>query len=288
MSETDPKTPGDETGGETRCRDFPFSEETLQAIREFRLIDDAFMQVCFEYDTECLQEVLRIILDMPDLVIVAVRVQQPLKNLRGRSLRVDVLARDSTGRLFNLEVQRTDTDPRRFRLHSGMVDGAALDAGDDFEDLPDLYVIFIMERDPFRKGLPLYHFVRYMPEIGLALEDGSHIICVNGEIRGKQTKLAQVMHDFFCADPDEMYIESLARVARRFKQDEEGVLKMGSVVEKIRAERTLEVQTAIILQMLRMGEFTLEKMAEITQLSLDEVKAIIARSIPDAQGEGAK
>ena len=135
-------------------RDFPVSEWTRQCIRDFRFMDDAFMQVCFESDTDCLQEVLRIILDMPDLEVLTVRTQQPLKNLRGRSLRLDVLARDSKGRMYNLEVQRKDIDPRRSRLHSGMADGVALEAGDDFSDLPDSYVIFIMERDPFKKGLP--------------------------------------------------------------------------------------------------------------------------------------
>lgn len=79
-------------------------------------------------------------------------------------------------------------------------------------------MIFIMERDPFKQGLPLYHFVRYMPAIGLALNDGVHIVCVNGEIQGEQTELAKVMHDFFCANPEAMLVEELARVVRHFKQ----------------------------------------------------------------------
>ena len=63
---------------------------------------------------------------------------------------------------------------------------------------------------------------------------------------------------------------------------------MGSVVEKLMAEGERREKTATILQLLKMGEFTLEKIAEISRLSLDEVKAIIAKNIPDAQGEGAK
>ena len=41
-----------------------------------------------------------------------------------------------------------------------------------------------------------------------------------------------------------------------------------------RMEGRAELQTAIALQMLRMGEFSLEKIAEITRLSLDEVRAL--------------
>ena len=61
---------------------------------------------------------------------------------------------------------------------------------------------------------------------------------------------------------------------------------MSSIVEEIRAEveeealakgrmeGRAELQTAIALQMLQMGEFSLEKIAEITRLSLDEVRAL--------------
>ena len=57
---------------------------------------------------------------------------------------------------------------------------------------------------------------------------------------------------------------------------------MSSVVEEIRAEveeaalaeGRAENQKATALQMLRMGEFSLEKIAEITRLSLDEVQAL--------------
>ena len=44
--------------------------------------------------------------------------------------------------------------------------------------------------------------------------------------------------------------------------------------EEFLAQGRAELQTAIALQMLRMGEFTLEKIAEITRLSLDEVQAL--------------
>ena len=65
---------------------------------------------------------------------------------------------------------------------------------------------------------------------------------------------------------------------------------MSSIVEEIRAEveeealaegRTegrAENQKATALQMLRMGRFTLEDIAEITRLSLDEVRALAEKN----------
>ena len=158
---------------------------------------------------------------------------------------------------------------------------------------------FILERAPFGKNLPLYHFTRYMPEAGLSLNDGSHIVYVNGERRDGEDDLSRLMHDFFCTDPDDMYYEPLARVVRRFKQTSEGVRKMSGVVEEIleegriegRAEGRVEglaeglakgareANIATVRQLVKMGDFSLESMAEITRLSHDEVRAI-------AEGDG--
>ena len=162
-----------------------------------------------------------------------------------------------------------------------------------------------MEGDPFGKGQALYHFVRADLESGLALNDGSHIVYVNGAKRDGADDLSRLMHDFFCTNPDDMYYEELAKVVRRFKQTSEGVRKMSSVVEEIlaegrieglaeglaegltkgriegriegRDEGVLEEKQATVRQLLQMGGFSLESIAEITRLSLDDVRAIAAK-----------
>ena len=81
-------------------------QEDLQRIKGFRLMDDDFLTKCFEGDTACIQLVLRIILDMPDLQVIDVRTQVFVENLLNRSVRLDVLATDSIGRKINVEIQR--------------------------------------------------------------------------------------------------------------------------------------------------------------------------------------
>lgn len=83
-------------------------QEDLQRIKGFRLMDDDFLTKCFEGDTACIQLVLRIILDMPDLQVIDVRTQVFVENLLNRSVRLDVLATDSIGRKINVEIQRSD------------------------------------------------------------------------------------------------------------------------------------------------------------------------------------
>ena len=83
-------------------------QEDLQRLRGFRLLDDDFLTKCFEGDTKYIQLVLRIVLEMPDLEVVDVRTQVFVENLLNRSVRLDVLATDSTGRKINVEIQRSE------------------------------------------------------------------------------------------------------------------------------------------------------------------------------------
>ena len=78
-------------------------QEDLQRLRGFRLLDDDFLTKCFEGKPECIELVLRIVLDKPDLEVVDVRTQVFVENLLNRSVRLDVLATDSTGQKFNIE-----------------------------------------------------------------------------------------------------------------------------------------------------------------------------------------
>ena len=71
------------------------SAKTLERIRAFRLMDDDFMQVCFNDNIPCVELVLRIIMDKPDLKVLSVRTQKLLKSLGVHSLYLDIAATDS-------------------------------------------------------------------------------------------------------------------------------------------------------------------------------------------------
>ena len=79
-------------------------QEDLQRLRGFRLLDDDFFTKCFEGDTECIELILQIVLDKQDLKVVDVRTQVFVENLLNRSVRLDVLATNSVGHKFNIEI----------------------------------------------------------------------------------------------------------------------------------------------------------------------------------------
>ena len=74
--------------------------------------NDDFLTKCFEEDTENIELVLQIVLEKPDLKVLDVRTQVFVENLLKRSVRLDILATDSTGTKWNVEVRRSDKGTR--------------------------------------------------------------------------------------------------------------------------------------------------------------------------------
>lgn len=209
-------------------------------IQRFRLIDDTFMSVVFQ-DVDCTQFLVRTILQDDDLTVTKVETQNSLKNLRGRSVRLDITAHDAAGKIYNIEVQRKDAGalPKRARYNSAMLDANVTKPGDNLENLPETYVIFITENDYFQRKLPLYHVDRTIRELSEPFQDEAHIIYVNGQYRGNDP-IGSVMHDFFCADPKDMNNEILADEVAKYKDTDKGVNSMCRIMEELTNESLKE------------------------------------------------
>ena len=198
-------------------------EEDLQRLRGFRLLDDDFMSKVFE-DTECAEFLLQIILNRDDLKVKKSNSQYNIKNLQGRTVRLDILAVDRQNRVYNIEIQRNDKGAgvKRARYNSGVIDANVTEPGEQYEKLNETYVIFITENDVLGHGLPIYHIDRVIKEIGESFGDESHIIYVNSQIKD-ETALGKLMHDFSCTSAKDMFYEVLADRVHYFKEDEKGV-----------------------------------------------------------------
>ncbi len=260
-------------------------QEDLQRLKGFRLLDDDFLTKCFEGAPKYIQLVLRIVLEMPDLMVMDVRTQVFVENLLNRSVRLDVLATDSTGRKINVEIQRSDKGAgrKRARYNSSMMDANLLRKGEKFDELPETYVVFITEHDVIGDGQPLYKIERYISGSNKKFEDGSHILYVNGAYRD-ETPIGKLMHDFSCTAPDDMYYDELAERVRFFKESKEGISIMCKVMEDMRNESLKEGMERGVkegmkkaaLRMLQAGKYALEEVAEISGLSLEDVKKLEA------------
>ena len=110
-----------------------------------------------------------------------------------------------------------------------------LDLGQEFEELPTTYIIFITENDIWGGGQAIYPIDRINAATGLPFEDRQHILYVNASYKGDDD-IGRLMHDFLCSDPDDMYTQMLADKARYLKTDPKGVDIMCKTMEDLREE----------------------------------------------------
>ena len=246
-------------------------QEDLKRLRDFRPIDDNFMRCLFKDNIPLAELVLRIITGKEDLVILSCITQKDMKRLAGaRSICLDAYGIDSNDKKYDLEIQRADkgADPHRARYHSSVLDIENLDAGQEFNELPDTYTIFITEKDFYGMGEPLYRIERMNLTTGKGFGDGEHILYVNGQYRG-ESDIGKLMHDFNCTNADDMNFDLMAERTRYLKENPKGVQEMCKSMEDMRNE----VAENTLLQ-------TIKSLMETTKWSAE--RAMDALKIPDA------
>ena len=181
---------------------------------------------------------MRVILGDDKIKVRNVRIQSFIQNIFGHSSQLDILAQDSKGRYFNVEVQRSDegAPARRARFYSSILDTHFLQPGKLYEELPDTYVIFITENDVLHDNLPLYNIRRRIDENAKCFEDGSRIIYVNSQ-RRDNTALGKLMQDLYCTEPKNLHYHEFAERMEFLKYSKEGEEKMTDVIEEYAARK---------------------------------------------------
>ncbi|MDC7288975.1 Rpn family recombination-promoting nuclease/putative transposase [Blautia schinkii] len=265
-------------------------EKYKNIIKNLTIMSDVFMRNVFK-KMECVEYVLQIILEKKNLKVLEQVIQKDYKNLRGRSAILDCVVRDADDKRFDVEIQQDNegASPKRARYHSGLMDMNTLNPGQDFDELPQSYVIFITREDVLGYGLPIYHISRKINEIDKEFRDESHIIYVNSQIQD-DTELGRLMHDLHCKNADEMYSEVLARCVRELKETQEGVDSMCREMDEIYYEgiefgekRGLELgemkaKKETALSLAEMG-ISVEKIAQAVKVSASVVQKWISEEM---------
>lgn len=213
----------------------PLTARQEEMIRNAKPMDDLTIRLMLRENPELAELLCRIILARENLHVVKLRTQYDAS--RGgiaRGITLDALTRDDAGSVENFEIQigASGLDPKRGRYHSSVMDVEHLDPGEDFSELPESFVIFICDDDPYGKGEPVYVAKRnvyttdrvnytkardYVQDFG----DRQYILYVNGAWKGDDA-LGRLVHDFHCTDPEEMYYPLMAQRLRYLKQTEDG------------------------------------------------------------------
>lgn len=202
-------------------------------LKDLTIMSDVFMRNVFK-KRECTEYVLQVILNKKDLKVIDQVLQKDYKNLQGRSAVLDCVARDDDGNQLNVEIQQDNegASPKRARYHSGLMDMNTLNPGQDYDELPKSFVIFITRDDVLGYGLPIYHINRKIEEVSGDFKDDAYIIYVNSR-KQEDTELGRLMHDLHCKNAKDMCSKILADRVFELKETPKGVESMCSEMEQI-------------------------------------------------------
>ena len=265
------------------------NSEIKQVIGSLCMMNNRFMNFMLDDNKKAAQVFLRVILGDDKIKVRNVRIQSFIQNIFGHSSQLDILAQDSKGRYFNVEVQRSDegAPARRARFYSSILDTHFLQPGKLYEELPDTYVIFITENDVLHDNLPLYNIRRRIDENAKCFEDGSHIIYVNSQ-RRDDTALGKLMQDLYCTEPKNLHYHEFAERMEFLKYSKEGEEKMTDVIEEYAAKKAEAVakeaakKTAqarnveLAKDLLSEGE-SIERTVRLSKLSEAEVRELASK-----------
>ena len=126
----------------TNRKTVKISREMLEQIGQLSPMNNAFMNLALEGNIVCVEEILRVILGKPELIVSTARTQSMLQGFR-RSIYLDVYAEDSKGTA---------------------------------RVLCDIY----NKKDVLKRGKTVYTIYKYIDGDLDPVDDGSHKIYING------------------------------------------------------------------------------------------------------------
>ena len=248
-----------------------------KTIDEMTLMDDVFAMACFEGSIDLAQKILRIILNKPELVVRSVEVQKILPNILNHSVCLDVYAEIEGNAFADIEIQRkkSDAKPKRAKFITSMMMVHVLPKGADYDDLPQVYVIFITQNDYFGGGLPIYIKKGVLINYGnMLVDDGETTIYVNGAYNNTESDLGKLIHDFSCKDPEQMLIPEISDWINKAKHSKQVEEKMGSMLREYAEERVEEHAIKSAKALILYGKIPYKVIAECQFLPLEKILEI--------------
>lgn len=212
--------------------------EVKQAIiSSLTLMDDIFIKIVLQ-DKRCTEFILQVIMENDSLHLKEQWIQKDIPNVHGHSLVLDCFCEDKEHNLYNIEIQNDPQEaiPKRARFHTSLIDIHSLKKGQNFNQLPKTYVIFITAKDIFKQELQAYHIERIIKENDQPFDDGSYIIYFNTS-KIENNSLGRLAEDFHTNDPKQMHSTILSKRVAKLKSTDfiqKGDKNMNILLERYR------------------------------------------------------
>lgn len=210
-----------------------YSKATKETAENLRIIDDAMFRLVARRKGVC-QEILRTLLDKPELKVIRVTSQSVVTSLH-REIILDVLCILENGAYMNIEMQKGsgNDDIKRNRFYAASTTAAYTPKGTDFADIPQVTILYITEYDALHNGQMITHVKRCMETKDgfVSIDDGEDIFFANTVVRDG-TDQSELLQLFLRKDVFEnVKFPELSKAVKYFKETEGGFGEMCKTVE---------------------------------------------------------
>ncbi len=220
--------------------------KTLQELT----IKDNFMFRAVMLEEENCRQLLELILGFPIEKVEVDREKSMIFNPDYKGIRLDILAKDEAGTHYNVEMQAVKHKAlcKRSRYYHSQMDMEFLLRGEEYDSLPNTYVIFICDFDPFGEGKYRYTLETKCRESeSVVVEEGRTSIFLSTHGTNEQeesetfvkfmkyvkAELSESMDDY-----EDDFVRKLQQTVKKIKQSREMGVRYMSFYEMLKEERS--------------------------------------------------
>lgn len=222
--------------------------ERRKTLQELTIKDNFMFGAVMSIEENCIG-FLELVLGFPIARIQISKEKSMIYHPEYKGVRLDIYAEDENRTHYNVEmqVQKKACLGKRSRYYHSQMDMECLVSGTDYTELPDTFVIFICDFDPFGEGRYCYTFYNCCVEDKeLLLEDGCQTIFLstkgknNTEVTEELIKFLRFVEADLVnseADFQDKLVEKFQKSVQRIKTDREMGERYMIFEEMMRDER---------------------------------------------------
>ena len=151
-------------------------------FEELTIADDFMFCKVMEHESLCKPLLEMVVADKIGKITYLSSQNTIATNSEAKSIRLDVLVKDTAGKSYDIEMQVGNEHnlPKRMRYYQAAIDISFLDKGNSYKALNDSFIIFICLFDPIGSNRAVYTFENFcMEDRNIPLRDGTKKIILN-------------------------------------------------------------------------------------------------------------
>ena len=208
-------------------------------------IRDNFMFAAVMMETDNCKHFLEMVLGIEIERVEISYEKSIIYNPEFKGIRLDVFAKDEKNTCYDIEMQVIKQElGRRTRYYHSQMDMELLLKGHSYEELPEAFVIFICDFDPFGEKKYQYTFEnRCMEDSALSIGDGSRSIFLSTQGENREEVSEELVHFLNFVKED---------MAGKVQECEDAfVRELQNSMQKIKQNREMERQYMLLEDLLR-------------------------------------